>query len=96
MKTFRLPLQKSYPKKIHFGSEVYLIKFKKGLSCYGMTDSEKKVITIKDGLGAYQLFTTLIHEIIHVIEFETPIKIRHKTVYKLEKGIVEILLENFL
>lgn len=96
MKIVKLPLQASYPKKIHFSNTTYKIIFKKGLDCYGETDPEKKTITIKDGLSPRQLLTTLIHELLHVIEFDHPVKLRHKTVYKLESAIMEILLDNFL
>lgn len=96
MKIFKLPLQKSYPKKIHFGDEVYKIIFKKNLSCYGETDPVKKTIKIKDGLSSRQLLATIVHELLHVAEFEVPISLKHKTVYKLEQAIMEILLDNFL
>lgn len=96
MKELRLPTQKEYPKEIHFGHEVYKIKFVKKFKHFGETDSEKKTIVLRDGLGPVQLLSTFIHELLHVIEFEKPLKIKHKHVYKLEQSLVEILLDNFL
>lgn len=96
MKAINLPLQKSYPKQIHFSDCVYKILFKKNLKCYGETDAEKKTITIKSGLSPRQTLHTFVHECLHVIEFEHPLKITHAMVYELEKAIVEILLDNFL
>lgn len=96
MKTFKLPRQSQYPKTVQFGIEVYKLKFKKGLDCYGYTDSGTKTITIKDGLSPRMTLATYVHELLHVIEFEHPLKLKHKTIYKLEAAIVELLLDNFL
>lgn len=91
-----LPKHTSYPKKIYFATECYRIKFKKGLDCYGTTDAAKRLITIKLGMSRRQTLATLVHEILHVIEFEAPVKLKHKTIYKLERAIMEILIDNFL
>lgn len=96
MKTIKLPFQKSYPKKIHFGEEIYTVSFKKGLKCFGQTDPSKKLITIKLGLSPRQTLATFIHELLHMIEFDHPLKMSHAMVYELEKAITEILLDNFL
>jgi hypothetical protein len=91
-----LPKPKSYPKEIFFGSEKYKIKFKKNFDKYGETNAAKKTITIKAGMSRRTTMTTLIHELLHVLEFEIPVKIKHKTIYKLESAIMELLLDNFL
>lgn len=96
MKTTKLPLQKHYPKKIYFTNECYTVIFRKGLGHYAETDSDKKTIVIKDGLSPRMLLSTFVHELIHVIEFERPLKIKHKKVYELEISLVELLLDNFL
>lgn len=96
MKNIKLPLPKSYPKEIQFSDTAYKIVFKKNFYCFGETDPVKKTITIKSDLSPRNTLTTLIHELLHVIEFEYPVKLKHKTVYKLERAIVEILLDNFL
>lgn len=96
MKQVKLPLQSAYPKAIHFAPYVYRIIFVKNLDCYGETDPVKKTIKIKKGLSPRMTLTTFIHELLHVIEFDQPVKLKHKTVYKLEQAIVELLLDNFL
>lgn len=96
MKVFKLPLQKNYPRKVYFADECYKIVFKKNLECYGITDPEKKTITIKDGLSPRALLATWVHEMIHLMEMEQPIKISHKDVYKWERAVVELLIDNFL
>lgn len=90
-----LPEQRKYPKKIYFGKEVYTIKFVKKLDCFGDTDSVKKLIRIKKGISKRETFQTFIHELLHVIEFEAPIKIKHSMIYELEKAIFELLFDNF-
>lgn len=95
MKTIRLPARPNYPRVIYYSTEAYRVRYKKNLGCFGVTDPETKTITIRAGLSPRSLLATLVHEILHVIEFETPVKIKHKQVYKLEKALVEILLDNF-
>lgn len=90
-----LPRQSAYPKKIYFADECYRVKFKKNFDCYGETDSGKRTITIKYGMGKRAIFSTFIHELLHLIEFEAPMKMKHKNIYKLEEAIVELLLDNF-
>jgi hypothetical protein len=91
----KLPKQKDL-KEIHYDNETYRIIFKKNVDFFGETDPGKKIITIRDGLPPRLLLATLVHEILHVIEFEYPVKIKHKVIHKLEEGLVEILLDNFL
>lgn len=90
------PQQGAYPDKIYFRKETYRLQFVKNLDCYGITDAGNKTIKIKKGISPMQTFKTVIHEILHVIEFEGPVKLKHKTVYKLEDALFEILMDNFL
>jgi hypothetical protein len=90
-----IPHPKHYPKKIYFASECYKIKFLKSLKDYGETDSGKKEIRLKYGMSSRETFMTFLHELLHVIEFETPLKIKHKDIYMLEKAIFELLFDNF-
>ena len=92
----KLPTQKMYPRKIFLRDDCWKIVFKKNLDCYGITDSGNNTITIKSGLAPRALLATFIHELMHAIEFNTPLKIKHKDVYALEEAIVELLLDNFL
>ena len=92
----KLPKASAYPKKIYFANECYKIKFKKGLDCYGTTNAHKRLITIKSGMSRRSTLATFIHELLHMIEFEAPLKLKHKMIYKLERAIVEIMIDNFL
>ena len=95
-KAFQLPSQEDYPKSITYDSETYHIVFKKHMKAFATTNSNSRIIKIRDGLPPRLLLATLIHEILHVIEFEYPLKLKHKTVFKLEEAITEIILDNFL
>lgn len=93
------PKEKSYPKRIYFSNECYQIKFVKRFpnprTC-AETCWAKKIIKIKSGMSPRETFSAIIHELLHVIEFEGPVKLKHKVVYKLEKFIFELLVDNFL
>lgn len=96
MVRIKLPTQKQFPKKIYFNDACYAVVFKKDLDCFGETDPNNKRIVVKDGLSPRALLATVIHELLHVIEFEKPMKLKHKDVYKLEQSILELLIDNFL
>lgn len=91
-----LPEQKNYPKKVFVTNEYYRIQFCKRMKDFGLTDPVKLVIKIKAGMSKRETFCTFIHELIHAIEFSHNIKIKHKTVYKLERALFELLVDNFL
>lgn len=91
-----LPKPSQYPKKVHLKGETYKLVFVKGLKDYGNTDANKKLIRIRAGMSKAETFKTVIHELLHFIEFEWPINIKHKTIYKLEEAIFSLLIDNFL
>lgn len=91
-----LPKQEHYPSKIYAATEAYTVVFVKNLKCYGETDPEKHVIRLKDGMSRRSLFVTFVHELLHVLEFEHNIPIKHKMVYQLERAITELIFDNFL
>lgn len=92
----KLPRPSKYPKKVYLKGATYKIKFVKGLEDLGHTDSGKNIICIRAGMSTNETFRTFIHELLHVLEFEWPIPLKHKTVYKLEEAIFSLLLDNFL
>ena len=96
MKKGKLTIPRGYPKKIYFQGECYKVQFKKRLGCYGETNAKRKTIHIHSGMSPRETLATFIHELLHVVEFEGPVKLKHKTVYKLERAIMELLLDNFL
>jgi hypothetical protein len=98
----KLPPMKKYPTDLHIGDETYTVKFvtkfpgcKRDEGVCGLTDSSTHTIYIMKGMSKAQTFRTLVHEVLHGIEFEYDLKIRHSLVYQLEKAIGDFLLMNF-
>jgi hypothetical protein len=91
----KLPNQSNYPKFIYFGPERYKVKFVK-MDDYGETDPVMKEIRIKKDISPRETMSTFIHELLHVVEFEADIPIKHKTIHRLEKALFELLVDNFL
>lgn len=88
----------NYPKKLYIGHEVYKIKFVKKFKDSrqrGECDSGKKQITVLEGMSKRSTITTLVHEVLHAIEFEGGFPIKHKTIYGLETALYELYLDNF-
>jgi hypothetical protein len=92
----KMIVPKNYPKYIYLRGDRYHLKFIKGLKAFGETDSGDLTIKIRAGMSKNETFRTFIHEILHVLEFSWPIKMKHKTIYKLEKAIFALLLDNFI
>jgi hypothetical protein len=92
----RIPTAKQYPASVSIRGETYKILFVKNLDCLGETNWEDKTIKIRAGMSKNETFRTFIHESLHAIEFDWPVNLKHKTVYKLEKAIFQFLLDNFL
>ncbi len=92
----QIPRKRDYPKVIYLRDDVYRVVFVKNLKPIGQTDATKKVIRIRAGLSRNETFRTFIHELLHVLEFSWPLKIKHKTVYKLEKALFQLFIDNFV
>lgn len=99
MSTMPLPKAYQYPKSLLVGESSYRVRFAKTIErdaeCVGLCNYDTKLITIKKGQTDVERFKTFVHEVLHAIEMEHKIKIKHKEVYKLEQCIVEFLLRNF-
>lgn len=94
----KLPGVRSYPKHITYNGEEYAIrfvrKFKDKLQI-GECCSSEKIIRIKSGLSKEETFITFLHEVLHLIEMEHPIDIKHSHVYKMSEALAQIFMENF-
>ncbi len=92
----RVPEIKDYPKQIYLRGSIYKVVFVKNMADLGETDWAKKTIRIKAGMSKNETFRTFLHELLHFLEFEWPIKLKHKQVYKLEKAIFQLIIDNFI
>lgn len=94
----QFPKLKDYPKQIILNDAIYEVKFVNQLRDKEMLaecDSSDQTIRIKKGLGPAETFRCFIHEVLHLIEFEGPIELKHKTIYRLEEEIFKLFLNNF-
>ena len=98
-----LPVPSEYPTHIKIRDTEYEIKFVKTVpgggrnyrKVAGLCDPGEQIIYIRENLGVYETFSTIIHEVLHAIESEWDIKMEHKLVYQLEHCLTEILVTNF-
>lgn len=96
----RLPSRRKYPRELHIGDETYSIRIVDKIpgeksDVYGICDPGNHVIYIQNGLTKSQMFRTFIHEVLHALECEHDIKIKHEQIYQLEKAIGDLFLANF-
>lgn len=80
---------------------LYTVKFKRkiyfeGCEARGLCDPETLEIQIAYGLDREELLQTLIHELLHCIEYEYDAKIPHPLIYLLEGPITKLIYDNFL
>jgi hypothetical protein len=92
MKSFKIPARLKIKNKV-----VYEIVWVESFAdpdvlCECRFDS--KQIALKQGQSEREIMKTLIHEILHCMEFEREIKIAHKSVYQLEDAIYYLLFHN--
>lgn len=86
-----------YPKTIKIGKAVYKVKLVKHIHetkrriQKGECDPNTHTIRLLKSLDRVELFETFVHELLHAIEFEHKIKIKHKTVYELEKPLAALI-----
>lgn len=94
----KLPEISQYPKTINIGHEEYAIRFvniiDRDPKTLGSCDSSG-IIRIKRGQSKAETFKTLIHEVMHAIEYTYELKIDHQLIHKLEGPIVDLLMTNF-
>lgn len=90
----RLNVRKILPKQIKVKKRIYTISFRK-MKIFGYCSDDGKIV-LRAGLNGKLLISTLIHEVLHAIEFEYQIKLKHEDVYTLETGLTALLASNFL
>lgn len=83
------------------GEESYLVKVVKRIpdasaDTVGLCDPSTQTIWLKRGQSRAALFRTWVHELLHAIEAEAGIDLKHKDIYTLERGIADALLMNGL
>lgn len=95
----------NYPKSLRIGDRTYRIRFVKSIrrctrpvgkgATVGIHDPARIEILIKAGMSEDDTLKTLLHELVHAIEYEYEIKISHSGVYKFEEAIFDFICANF-
>lgn len=91
------------PRKFLIGDSIWTVRFvkkfgfgEKDQDTRGLCKPDTQEILIQQGLSTRERLDTLIHEVLHALEFEYEIDIDHKLIYKLEGKIAQFLIDNFL
>src|SRR5882724_10806013 len=82
------------PKSLWVGDELYEIEVVAGKVYLGKCDFRKKRIRLSNRLRGAELLSTLIHELLHAVEHEFAIPLKHSVVYKLEEAILSVCSDN--
>ena len=93
-----------YPERLRIGDVYYRIRFVKSIrgcklpvgknATIGLCDEHRREILIRKGLSEDETLKTLLHELLHAMEFEYQIKIPHQSVYQYEEAIFDFLCAN--
>lgn len=91
---------KDIPKKIWINENEWTIRFVKvvdnNVKFLGCCNWETKEIFIKIGLNPKERAMTLVHELLHALEFEYDLSIDHALIYRLERPIYNLVYDNFI
>lgn len=95
---------KNYPERLKIGDRWYRIRFVKSIrrctkqvgkgATVGLHDPARIEILIKAGMSHDETLKTLLHELVHAIEYEYEIKISHSGVYKFEEALFDFICAN--
>ena len=89
------PKPSEYPKEVRVLLNKYKLIFERSMHVDGECDTQNKEIFIDPLQAPRDMFATLIHEVLHAMEVEHKIKLKHSVVYKLEAAILLFLEDNF-
>jgi hypothetical protein len=60
----------------------------------GLCDEARREILIKSGMSSDETLKTLLHELLHAMEFEYSIKIPHEAIYQYEEALFDFFCAN--
>jgi hypothetical protein len=94
-----------YPSRLRIGDRDYRLRFVKSIRrCHrqvgkgatvGLHDPNRIEILVKEGMSEDDTLKTVLHELVHAIEYEYEIKISHSGVYKFEEALFDFICANF-
>jgi hypothetical protein len=75
------------------GKRYKLLKDEKAEDC-GLCDCNKQVITLKSGMPTTLELDTIIHEIVHAIDYQMSLKMSERQVHGVGAGLAAVLIDN--
>lgn len=92
----KAPAASQYPRQILIGAAQipYSIVFIKDKSWLGKCSLKKRTIWLNAKQPRTHLFMTFLHELLHAIEFESGMKIKHQRIYEFEDGLYNFFINN--
>lgn len=96
----KLPKVEQYPKFLEVRDEKYSIRIVDRIPgqdkhTFGLCDDDDKIIWLRKKQSRRGLFRTLLHELLHAIECEYNIKLKHKRINVLELALEALITDNF-
>ncbi len=82
------------PTTIKFMSKRWTVKFKKIKKEFGLCDHRKLRISLMEDQPEEHMLDTLMHELVHALDYEMGIGLKEKQVAKLGTGLAHLLCEN--
>jgi hypothetical protein len=83
-------------KKIKVGGLNYTINYVNGLADSGVSDFEKQTILINDELTDDNKLSTLLHEVIEIVNSQYNLALPHQTIQTLEASLFAVYKDNFI
>lgn len=95
-----LPKVGEYPKFLEVRDEKYSIRIVNKIpgedkNTFGLCDDDSKIIWLRKNQSRRGMFRTLIHELLHAVECEYSIKLKHKKINVLELALEALITDNF-
>lgn len=92
---------RDYPREITVGDNTWRVRFCRripdhGPEVLGLCHFTDKIIYIKLGQSPEERLSTFFHEVIHAFTEEYGIHVPHKLIYKLEKPLAWLFLDNLI
>ena len=82
------------PSSVAVCGKRYKIKLVRGMDDSGNMYSHKCLILVDSEQDVQQLRDALLHEIIHVVEYETHLNLKERHVHTLATGLLDVLRKN--
>lgn len=90
---------KDCPREIQIGENTWDVKFVRRFQdkfTTGLCDPSETTIYIRMGQTDDERLKTLLHEILHAIEYEYQLEIPHRLIHRLEDPLARFLVDNYL